>query len=88
MAGQDGDGNEATDEENVEKDGSEGEEGDATEAAGKDHSSDSVYNSNAGDALNSLLPSGYASVAIGLLPRWQVDVRKQCSSSLTSGCVL
>ena len=64
MAGQDGDGNEANDEENVEKDGSEGEEGDATEAAGKDNGGDGVEDSNTGDTLNGLLPCRDALVAV------------------------
>lgn len=42
MAGQDGDRDEATNEQDIENDGSEGEEADATKAAGKNHSSDSV----------------------------------------------
>ena len=66
MAGQNSDGNETADEADIKYDRGEGEDADATEAAGKDHSSDSVYNSNAGDAINSLLPSGDALVAIGL----------------------
>lgn len=64
MAGQDGDGNEATDEEDVEKDGSEGEEGDATEAAGENNCSDGVEDSNTGDTLNGLLPCRDALVAV------------------------
>ena len=66
VAGQDSNCDESTDEEDVEDDRGEGEDANATKAAGKDHGSDSVHNSNAGDALNSLLPSGDAPVAIGL----------------------
>jgi hypothetical protein len=64
VAGQDGDGNEATDEEDVEKDGGEGEEGDATEAAGEDNCSDGVEDSNTGDALDGLFPGRDALIAV------------------------
>jgi hypothetical protein len=47
VTGQDGDGNEAADKQDVEKDGGEGEEGDATEAAGEDSGSDGVEDCNA-----------------------------------------
>ena len=66
VAGQDSDGNEATDEEDVKDNGCKGEKADTTEAACEDHGSDGVHDSNAGDALNSLLPSGNALVAVGL----------------------
>jgi hypothetical protein len=64
-AGQDGDSDEATNAQDVNENRSEGEEGDAAEAAGEDHSSDGVEHSNARNALNSLLPGGNALVAIG-----------------------
>lgn len=66
VAGQHSDGNEAADEEDVKDNCGEGEEADTAKAARKDHGSDGVQNSHAGDALNSLLPSGDALVAIGL----------------------
>lgn len=66
MAGQYGDRNEPSDEEDVKDDRSEGEEADASKAACKDHSGDGVHNRDAGNALDSLLPSGDAPVAIGL----------------------
>jgi hypothetical protein len=46
VAGQDGDGDEATHEQDVENDGGESEEGDATEAAGEDSGSDGVEDCN------------------------------------------
>jgi len=66
VAGQNSDGNEAADEEDVKDNRGEGEEADTAKAASKDHGSDGVQNSHAGDALNSLLPSGDTLVAIGL----------------------
>jgi hypothetical protein len=66
VAGQDSNCDESTDEEDVEDDRGEGEEANATKAACEDHGSDGVQDSDAGDALNSLLPSGDALVAIGL----------------------
>jgi hypothetical protein len=64
VAGQDGDGDEAADEEDVEKDCGECEEGDATEAAGKDNCSDGVENSNTGDALDGLFPGRDSLIAV------------------------
>jgi len=66
VAGQYSDCDEAADEADVKDDRGEGEDADATEAASKDYGSDGVHNSDARDALNSLLPSGDAPVAIGL----------------------
>ena len=65
MAGQDGDGNEAADKQDVEKDSSEGEEGDATEAAGEDGGSDCVEDCNARDSLDGLFPRGNALITVG-----------------------
>lgn len=64
MAGQDGDGDEATNEQDVEDNSSEGKEADASEAAGEHNGSDCVNHGNSGDALNSLLPVGNALVAV------------------------
>lgn len=64
MAGQNGDRDEATDEEDVQENRSEGEEADAAEAACEDHSSDGVENGDTRNALNSLLPCGNALVAV------------------------
>jgi hypothetical protein len=63
-AGKDSDGDETTDEKDVEDDRSDGEEADATEAASKNHSRDGVEHSNTGDTLNSLLPCGDALIAV------------------------
>jgi len=46
VAGQDGDGDEATHEQDVKNDSGESEEGDATEAAGEDSGSDGVEDCN------------------------------------------
>ena len=80
VAGQDSNCDETTDEEDVEDDRGEGEEADATEAAGKDHGSDGVQDGDAGNALNSLLPSGDALVAVGLY-REEVRVDAWCDVS-------
>jgi hypothetical protein len=64
MAGQDGDGDEAADEQDVEKDGGEGEEGNAAEAAGEDSCSDGVEDCNTRNALDGLLPGGNALIAV------------------------
>ena len=77
VAGQDSNCDETTDEEDVEDDRGEGEEADATKAAREDHGSDGVQDSDAGDALNSLLPSGDALVAVGLY-REEVRVDAWC----------
>lgn len=66
VAGQDSNCDETTDEEDVEDDRGEGEEADATKAACEYHGSNGVHNSDARNALNSLLPSRDALVAIGL----------------------
>ena len=65
MAGQDGDGDEATHEQDVKNDGGESEEGDATEAAGDDGGSDCVEDCNARDSLDGLFPRGNALIAVG-----------------------
>lgn len=66
MAGQYSNCNETSNEEDVKDDRGEGEDADAAKAAGKDNSSDGIQDSDAGDTLNSFLPSGDALVAIGL----------------------
>ena len=64
VAGQDGDGDEATDKENVQNDGGEGEEADSAEAAGEDNGSDGVEYGDTGDALDSLFPGRDTLVAV------------------------
>jgi len=86
MTGQHSDCDEASDEQDVKDDCSEGEEADAAKAAGEDHGSDGVHNSDARDALNSLLPSRDALVAIGLY-REEVGVDACQDISYSALCV-
>jgi len=65
VTGQNCNGDESTDEEDVEKDGGEGEEGDAAKAASEDGGSDGVEDGNTRDTLNGLLPCRDTLITVG-----------------------